>query len=116
MAVRLTKIFGVMAVLLGALNIAHAENLRIGMNFLQARKMLIHDGWHPIKSPVPEGGYIGTENLLIKSGITEVESCAMDSALCIFHYKKKSSCLEVTTKGEAVKSMEIFSLSHSCQT
>jgi hypothetical protein len=116
MAARLTKTFGAVVVLLGALNVAHAENLRIGMDFLKARKILIRDGWHPEKSRRPEGGYIGTENLLIKNGITEVESCAMDSALCVFHYKKKNRCLEVTTKGEAVKSMEIYSLSHSCPT
>lgn len=112
----LIRISGVTAVLLGASIVVHAEDLKVGMNFLQARKLLIRDGWHPLKSQPPYGGYVGIENILIKSGVKEVESCAMDSASCIFHYEKKSRCLEVITKGEAVKSMEIYSFSHSCRT
>ncbi|WP_233863505.1 hypothetical protein [Paraburkholderia adhaesiva] len=112
---KLTRISGVAILLLTATIAVHAENLKIGMNFLQARKLLIRNGWHPEKSHPPYGERLGVENLLIKEGVTEVENCAMDSALCIFHYKKKNRCLEIITKGEIVKSMEISSFSHSCQ-
>ena len=93
---------------------AHAEAPKIGMNFLHARKMLILDGWSPIPAVVPEGGFIGIENQLIRSGVGEVNSCAIDKAACIFYYKRRTNCLKVETEGEVVNNMRIAHLSHTC--
>lgn len=93
--------------------IAHADEVKVAMNFLHARKLLTHEGWHPVQSKIP-GEHIGVENVLIRDGIKEVESCAIDRPLCIFNYSKNGKCLRLVTFGENVPTMQITDISYSC--
>src|SRR5476651_623356 len=90
---------------------AVAKELEEGMHLIAARKLLISKGWRPIKTnPV----YGGTEKILINAHIKEVESCAMDTPLCIFNYKKDDKCLRLYTEGEEIKDMRVTSWSDDC--
>ena len=93
----------------------HAKQLKKGMKLSAARSLLTHKGWRAVN--VHQGEhyeYIGIENLLIKANIKEVESCAMDKAVCIFNYKKGDSCLRLFTHGEEIKDMRVTSWSCDC--
>jgi len=94
----------------------HSRELKKGMSFLSARKLLIHNGWRPINAHEGEkfrymGGIDGT---LIDAHILEVESCAMDKALCIFNYKKGAKCLRLFTQGEEIKNMRVTHWKYVC--
>jgi hypothetical protein len=89
----------------------HAKELKKGMSFLAARKLLIHKGWRPIKS---NADYGGTEKILINGHIKEVESCAMDRAVCIFNYRKVDKCLRLFTQGEEIKDMRVYEWTNDC--
>jgi hypothetical protein len=92
-----------------------AEQLKKGMKLSAARSLLIHKGWRAVN--VHQGEpyeYVGIENLLIKANIKEVESCAIDKAVCIFNYKKDDSCLRLFTHGEEIKDMRVTSWSCDC--
>ena len=94
---------------------AHSEGLAKGNSFLAARQFLIKHGWHPVVSHKSHGdASIGVENVLIKSHILEVETCAIDKALCIFNYVKGNRCLRVIAQGEAISDMYINSWKDSC--
>ncbi len=88
-----------------------AKDLRKGMPFLTARKSLIRNGWRPVKTkPV----YGAVEKILIDAHITEVESCAMDKAVCILNYRKGNKCLRLFIKGEEIKDMYVYEWSNDC--
>lgn len=86
-------------------------SLSEGMPFLQARKLLLKDGWIPIdlqsKSQASE---VGTQELMLnEKGIHEVDICSMDAgALCNLFYKKRQACLRVTTHGENLINMRVI--------
>jgi hypothetical protein len=102
------------AALLVAISVtAHAQEIKIAMNFLHARELLIHKGWYPVQSKI-SGENIGVENILLRDGIKEVESCAIDRPLCIFMYSKNGNCLRLTTSGEDVATMKITDIAYSC--
>lgn len=88
---------------------AEAAPLQKGANFLQARKQLLKDGWRLVKGHAADedGEPIGVESALLRAGISEVDGCAMDRALCIFHYRKAERCLRVVTSGEEVATMRV---------
>ncbi|MBC8017318.1 MAG: hypothetical protein H7X83_02210 [Verrucomicrobia bacterium] len=93
----------------------HAKELKKGMPFLAARTLLLHKGWRPIN--VHEGdnfSYIGIDKILVKANIKEVESCAMDKAVCIFNYKKCDKCLRLFTQGEKIKGMRVYEWTYDC--
>jgi len=89
----------------------HAKELKKGMSFLAARKLLVHKGWRPIKS---NADYGGTEKILIDAHIEEAESCAMDKAVCRFNYKKGDKCLRLFTQGEEIKDMRVYEWTNDC--
>lgn len=94
----------------------HAKELRKGMPFIAARKMLVHKGWRPINVHEGEGSrYMGgIDGTLIDAHILEVESCAMDKAVCIFNYKKGNTCIRVFTQGEEIKDMRVTHWKYEC--
>lgn len=90
---------------------AEGKELEEGMHLIVARKSLISNDWRPILTkPV----YGGTEKILINANINEVESCAMDTPLCIFNYRKDNKCLRLFTEGEEIKDMRVTSWSEDC--
>lgn len=92
-----------------------AEQLKKGITLSAARSLLIHQGWLAVN--VHDGEkyeYIGIENLLINANIKEVESCAIDKAICIFNYKKNNKCLRLFTLGEEVNEMRVISWTCDC--
>lgn len=96
--------------------VLHAKELKKGMSFIAARKLLIHKGWQPINVHEGEksrymGGIDGT---LINAHILEVESCAMDKAICIFNYRKGNMCIRVFTQGEEIKDMRVTHWKYEC--
>jgi len=93
----------------------YAEQLKKGMTLSAARSLLIHQGWWAVN--VHDGEkyeYIGIESLLINANIKEVESCAIDKAVCIFNYKKGNKCLRLFTHGEEVNDMRVISWTCDC--
>ncbi|CAB5723839.1 Uncharacterised protein [Delftia tsuruhatensis] len=95
-----------------------AKPLRIkqGMPFTEVRQQIILSRWVP--DPARESRDsepIGVERLLIDQGITEVEFCAIDQALCTFKYRKKKACLQVTTRGEELPDMTVLRWTYHCR-
>ncbi|WP_295748375.1 hypothetical protein [Undibacterium sp.] len=86
-----------------------------GMSLEKARKLLIKDKWRPVNVHVRDQyEYFGVEKELVERKIYEVEGCAMDKPLCIFHYKKADKCLRVITYGEQIKDMKIDHWTNAC--
>jgi hypothetical protein len=93
----------------------YAKQLKKGMTLSAARTLLIHKGWRAVNIHDGEKHeYVGIENLLIKANFKEVESCAIDKAVCIFNYKKGDKCLRLFTQGEEIKSMRVISWTCDC--
>lgn len=93
----------------------HAKELKKGMPFLAARKLLIHKGWQPLN--IHKGKnfeYMGTDKKLVKAHIMEVEVCAVDRPSCIFNYTKGDKCLRLFTLGEEIKNMRVASWTYDC--
>jgi hypothetical protein len=92
-----------------------ADKLKKGMDFFVARKLLIREGWNPIsmheKDDYP---YSGVEKELIALNIKEIESCAMDRAMCLFNYKKNNQCLQLETQGEDINTLRVFYWTNEC--
>lgn len=109
---------GLLCVTLGLIVVsAAAKPLPIteGAKFISTRQALLKQGWKPLNVHQKDGyEYIGVEHDLIKANIREVDSCAVDRALCIFRYKRKAQCLRVLAKGEDVPTMVIDSWSNDC--
>lgn len=85
--------------------------IKEGMSFIGARKALLQSGWQPNKT---YSGEYGVENILVRKGFVEVESCSMGVQYCIFNYTKNNTCLGVSTVGEEVKDMRIYSWNFEC--
>jgi len=97
------------------LTTVHARQLKKGMTLSAARSLLTHKGWQAVNVNQGENyEYVGIENLLIKANIKEVESCAIDKAVCIFNYKKGNKCLRLFTHGEVVNDMRVISWTCDC--
>jgi len=112
-----TKIFVQLLILLIIVSptYVHAQEIKKGMPFLTTRNMLKIKGWQPIN--VHEGkdfSYLGVEKILLNAQIKEVESCAMDKAICIFNYKKGDKCLRLFTQGEEIKDMRVTYWTDDC--
>lgn len=91
--------------------------LKKGAPFVQARAQLVKEGWRPVNVHAGEDyDYVGIETALIEAKILEVESCAVDRALCIFNYQRGKRCLRVVTSGEELPSMSVESWSSRCPT
>lgn len=97
-------------------SVVYAKELRKGMPFMAARKLLVHKGWRPINVHEGESSrYMGDiDGTLIDAHILEVESCAMDKAVCIFNYKKGNMCIRVFTQGEEIKDMRVTHWKYEC--
>lgn len=95
---------------------ANDLQLRKGASFLTIRGYLLKSGnWKAVNVHVKDGyQFMGVEKKLKNHHIDEVESCAMDAALCIFNYRKNSKCLQVITRGEELSDMRVYSWSHRC--
>jgi hypothetical protein len=86
---------------------AHANplGLKVGDPLVKARAEIIKRGWKPDLSHINDP-HLGTDNVLIKHNIIEVEACTVDyAALCILNYKKQDKCLRVLIKGEQMQDM-----------
>ena len=85
------------------------------MSFLDARSALQRDNWKPVDVHTKDGyEFIGVEKKLKDQNIDEVESCAMDAALCIFNYRRNERCLRLMTHGEEINDMRVRSWSYRC--
>jgi hypothetical protein len=94
---------------------ASTDGLKKGQGFLKARKALQEHGWKPVDVHASDGyEFIGVERILRDSKIYEVDSCAIDKALCIFSYKKNGKCLRLLTHGEELTDMKVDSWSNDC--
>ncbi len=92
-----------------------ADNLKKGMDFFVARKLLIREGWKPISTHDKDDyPYSGLEKELIALNIKELESCAMDRAVCLFNYKKNNECLQLETQGEELNTLRVFYWTNQC--
>jgi hypothetical protein len=87
---------------------AAEPNIKRGMMFLDARKVILKSGWAGIiihKSASEDSDaqdYLDEQaRPYYKLGVHEVDSCAGGShPTCLFHYRKKDECLTVVTYGE----------------
>ncbi|MGF6404234.1 hypothetical protein [Pseudomonas sp. PDM07] len=85
--------------------------IKEGMPFLKARKALIQNGWKP--NPTYSGEF-GVENIIMRNGFKEIESCTEGVRYCSFNYIKNETCLGVGTVGEKIKEMKIYSWNFKC--
>jgi hypothetical protein len=95
--------------------VACAQEPENGTSFLTTRNMLISEGWQPLN--VHEGkkfSPMGIERQLIKAHIQEVDSCAVDMPLCLFHYKKADKCLRLVTQGETLQDLSVYNFTYEC--
>ncbi len=89
--------------------------LRVGMPFLEARSVLQKAHWMPVDVHTNDGyEFIGVERKLKDRNIDEVESCAIDAAICIFNYRKNQECIRLLTHGEEINDMRVRSWSNTC--
>lgn len=80
--------------------LACAKDIKAGMPFIAARKLLLSQKWKPFNVHANKDyQYVGIENVLIKKGFNELENCAIDKPYCIFNYKKSDQCLRLMTLG-----------------
>ena len=87
---------------------AQAAALKKGRLFPKVRQELIASGWQPVRLRAEKrDSVIGVETELLREGVLEVESCAMDKAVCLFNYRRKGRCLPVITRGEAYAGMRV---------
>jgi hypothetical protein len=94
---------------------AAAAQLQTGAPFLPTRQHLLAQGWQPLEvHRHANDEFMGTEKALRQQAIAEVESCAMDRALCIFNYRKGRQCLRLFTEGEQVAKMKIYRWTRDC--
>ena len=94
---------------------ATAAKLHAGAPFLPTRQHLLAQGWQPLDvHRRANDEFIGTEKALRQKAIVEVESCAMDRAICIFNYRKGRQCLRLFTEGEQVGKMKIDRWTWDC--
>lgn len=92
-----------------------AGELENGNNFLKARNRLLGQKWQPVDlHRHDQYEFLGVEKILRRRKIPEVESCAMDRAICIFNYRKGQQCLRIFTQGEQVDDMQIVHWSTDC--
>ena len=87
--------------------------LKIGEPFVAARAKLLKLGWKPELTHVNDE-HEGVENTLIEHKYGEVQSCAMDRAICILQYKKKHGCLQLYTKNEEIRDLVIQGWNFKC--
>ncbi|BBP70006.1 hypothetical protein PHLH6_20100 [Pseudomonas sp. Seg1] len=85
--------------------------IKEGMSFTSARNALIQNGWKPNPTDLEK---IGVENIFIRKGFIEIESCTMGIQFCSFYYLKDQTCLGVATVGEEIKDMKIYSWNFEC--
>jgi hypothetical protein len=86
-----------------------------GMPFPAVRRLLLASQWQPVS--VAQGAdhaYLGVEHALIAARIREVESCAIDKAVCIFNYARGGRCLRLFTQGEAITDMRVSHWTDAC--
>lgn len=86
--------------------------IKKGMPFLSARKALIKQGWKLYITN--EAELIGTEVLLKRIGVVEVERCTEGEQFCEFNYKKNKKCLVISTTGEEIKDLVIHDWGFTC--
>ncbi|WP_426236689.1 hypothetical protein [Pseudomonas sp. TWP3-2] len=85
--------------------------IKRGMSFSVARQALIENGW---KANSTYSGEYGVENVFMREGFIEIESCTEGVRYCSFNYKKNSVCLGVGTVGEELEDMKIYSWNFEC--
>ena len=94
---------------------AAAGELQAGTRFLVVRKQLLAQHWQPLDVHRHDRyEFVGTEQALRAHAIPEVESCAMDRAICIFNYRKGRQCLRLFTNGEQVADMTLARWDRVC--
>lgn len=93
-----------------------SAGLKSGEPFTKARSRLVKSGWEPIRRHRSDRyEYLGTEKELAGRGFMEVESCSVDAgSLCIFYYRRASSCLRVDTRGERIDYMKVTRWTNEC--
>lgn len=83
-------------------------NITQGVAYQEAKKILVQEGWKPVRNPKISGSSLYAQELY-EQGITEVVDCiSMELDGCWFYYTKKNQMLEVRTitrqlKVESVK-------------
>ena len=82
--------------------------LQVGMAVREARGLVLRAGWRPqaAPKPAPEADW-GTERTLRAAGLRETQACAMDSAVCLLHYRRGERCLSLAFEGEQVPDMRL---------
>ena len=114
MLTTLKRILILLALFSATIAQAHSLNLRVGEPILEARSAILKNGWKPDLSHIHKP-HFGTDNVLIKHKIREVEACSVDNgSLCILNYKKQGKCLKVFTKGEQIHDMLVEDWNFGC--
>ena len=90
-------------------------SLKKGMKISAANRLVLREKWipDPEKSSQDFAKW-GLPLILQKKGITSIEDCAMDAALCNFKYKKGKSCLRLTAEGESFERLKIVYWTRDC--
>lgn len=92
--------------------IAVTANLNVELKknklFSELRRELLNDGWNPVESQEKmwddtELNQFGEAGVFYQNGYIEVEVCSEGKVFCIFNYRRRNECLQITTKGEYVK-------------
>ena len=89
--------------------------LKKGMSIQRANKALLLHGWKPDPEKMSrEDPLWPKEKRIFKSGITAVEYCAIDVPLCNYKYKKKGKCLQITSRGKALRHLKLDYWTNDC--
>jgi hypothetical protein len=110
---------GLTGVLIGCSSFSGPAEVRPGMAFNPARRLLYQDGWVPhdvyMKGLVRvDPGFTGVDQRLRSLGLVEVEGCAKDTGQCVFNYRRGSQCMRLTTQGDKLAEMRVTDVSGVC--
>ena len=96
----------------GLAEVADTVSIKPGMPFVEARKHLIDHRWKPRKTPNTTERF-AVAKMLLRQGVSEVESCSVDS-FCIFRYVKGRQCLKLVAHGETLQDLTVVQWDHVC--
>lgn len=101
------KSMPVIVSLIAIFTAARAADIPIqkGWQFSHARKVLIADGWKPVRNDfkMPDGTLernFSPASEMSQAGYLEVENCSEGLVYCEFNYSKDGRCLQIITQGE----------------
>ena len=95
--------------------VASPVTLHKDMPYINARKLLLKQGWHPVNLHLHDDyAFLGVEHELHNKNFNEFDSCSIDYSNCVMRFKREKKCLTVYTFGEKIRYMKVVDWNNEC--